>query len=408
MYLFHKRLIDMLIFMNLYLLLLCPINIVNSQLVNSQHFIQIPNSLKMSTQILTKKINLENNLEKHISIRDKISQVFPDTKVHAISVDYDETPSSNKSVIEYTLSSHGLSAAIFHAYNKHQHLRLTPDDIWLTIAQGVSQHINYNAEKFRYSFVNHEGKKEIGVMVDDILYHDDSYIEGNWPEAVNRLVVATDRAVEKIDIKSILECDFSTTTKNSLTASRIVLLDMVKAYFSYKMYFLCGIPKVTLDGTLEDWTKLQEKVIKLRQLNLDMDFWLDRLDPVVWKLVETYKGKVDEKFWAKIVSSATFGSGGSSIIGGWMSAFYPYKRNGDKITADFSVETDDFPDGRVVVPFTTDTNLRLKFIAGFLGAQQKTLENSNEIVVSPVIGWAVIDDKGDDNKTTNTDLYEPI
>src|SRR6266516_1528731 len=113
----------------------------------------------MSTQILTKKINLENNLEKHISIKDRISQVFPNTNVHAISVD-DETPSRNQSVLERTLTSHGLAAAIFHAYNNHQHLRLTPDDIWLTIAQGVSQHINYNAEKFRYSFVNHEGKKK--------------------------------------------------------------------------------------------------------------------------------------------------------------------------------------------------------------------------------------------------------
>ena len=63
-------------------------------------------------------------------------------------------------MLEYTQTSHGLAAAIFHAYNKHQHLLLTPDDIWLTIAQGVSQHINYNAEKFRYSFVNHEGKKK--------------------------------------------------------------------------------------------------------------------------------------------------------------------------------------------------------------------------------------------------------
>ena len=80
-------------------------------------------------------------------------------------------------------------------------------------------------------------------------------------------MVQTDQAVEKIDIKSLLECDFSTTTKNSLTASRIVLLDMVKAYFSYKLCTMCGIPKITLEGTLEDWEHLQEKVIELRRLN---------------------------------------------------------------------------------------------------------------------------------------------
>ncbi|PKC05201.1 hypothetical protein RhiirA5_486144 [Rhizophagus irregularis] len=213
------------------------------------------------------------------------------------------------------MTSHGLAAAIYHAYNNHQHLLLTPDDIWLTIAQGVSQHINYNAEKFRYRFVKHKDKEEIAICIDGILYSKNSRLEGDWPEAINRLVVKTDEAVEKIDIKSLLECDFSTTTKNSLTASRIVLLDMLKEYFTYKGYSRCGIPKVTLEGTLEDWIKLQEKVIQLRQLDLDMDFWLDRLDPVVWKLVETYKGNVDEEFWSKIISKDSFGSGPTVLVG---------------------------------------------------------------------------------------------
>src|SRR5436853_7178683 len=83
----------------------------------------------------------------------------------------------------------------------HQHLRLTPDDIWLTIAQGVSHHINYNAEKFRSRFVNHEGKEEIFIFAGDILQMKDSHLEGDWPEVVNRLVVKTDQAVEKIDIR---------------------------------------------------------------------------------------------------------------------------------------------------------------------------------------------------------------
>ncbi|RIA99470.1 hypothetical protein C1645_747329 [Glomus cerebriforme] len=310
---------------------------------------------KMSTQILTKKINLENNLGEHILIEDGISQIFPDTKIHAISVNYDENPSNNKSILKNTMTR-GLAEAIFHAYNNHQHLRLTPDDIWLTIAQGVSHHINYDAEKFRSRFVNHE-------------VHRNFRLKGNWPEVVNRLVVKTDQAVEKIDIKSLLECNFSTTSKTSLTASRIVLLDMV-----------------TLEGTLEDWTKLQEKVIRLRQLDLKMDFWLDRLEPVIWKLVETYKGEVDETFWAKIISLQDYGSGGQTIVNGWITAFYPYSKDGTKLENNF-IKPYDIPDGRVAVPFTTNTGLNLKFVAGFFGVQQKTLDNSNEIAVSPIIGW---------------------
>ena len=71
---------------------------------------------------------------------------------------------------------------------------------------------------------------------------------------------------------------------------------------------------------------------------------------------------------------------------------YADKINGTKIHYN-SIEPSDIPDGRVAVPFKVDSDLYLKFVAGFLGAQQKNLENSNELVVSPIIGWSVIDDK---------------
>src|SRR5207248_7572161 len=98
------------------------------------------------------------------------------------------------------MTSHGLAAAILHAYNNQQHLRLTPDDIWLTIAQGISHHINYNAEKFRSRIADHEGenKKEISIFAGDILHYRNSHLEGDWPEVVNRLFVKTAQAV-KID-----------------------------------------------------------------------------------------------------------------------------------------------------------------------------------------------------------------
>ncbi|RIB26887.1 hypothetical protein C2G38_1896745, partial [Gigaspora rosea] len=226
--------------------------------------------------------------------------------------------------------SNGFAAAIIHAYNYHQHLRLSPDDIWLTISQGVSRHINYNDGKFRRNFVKHEGQETVSIVGDDILSFNpnENTLEGNWPEAVNRLVRETDKRVEKIDLAQFLECDFSTTTSSSLTASRIVLLDMVKAYFKYNIGFCCGIPKVTLEGTLEDWTKLQEKVIKLRNLNLELDFWLDRLEPVIWKLVYTYRGEIDEDFWSKIINMQCYGSGGQAKINGWIAAFFPYDRTG--------------------------------------------------------------------------------
>ncbi|CAG8839299.1 38001_t:CDS:2, partial [Gigaspora margarita] len=48
-------------------------------------------------------------------------------------------------------------------------MKKAPYDVWLTIYQGISQHINCNAENFRNRFVKHEGQKELVIGVDDIL-----------------------------------------------------------------------------------------------------------------------------------------------------------------------------------------------------------------------------------------------
>ncbi|CAG8570727.1 39410_t:CDS:2 [Gigaspora margarita] len=328
-----------------------------------------PTNNTRSTQILTNKIELDNKINTHISIEDHVAKRFRKHKIYAVSSQFDDT---KKTVIKRLSCPNGFAAAIFHAYNYHKHLRLSPDDVWLTISQGVSQHINRNAEKFRNRFVKHEGKKELII----------------GPEIINEIVAAVDENVEKLDLRDLLECNFSTTTPNSLTASRIVLLDTVKSYFKYTCVTMCGIPKVTLEGTLEDWMKLQEKVANLRKLNLELDFWLDRLEPIIWNLVAIYRGEIDEDFWGRIVRiDKVFGSGGdsSTYISGWMINFFPY-------SGDHEVEVEDIPNGIVGVPFTLDGK-KLKFIAGFIGANQEVLEDSDgESVVSPVIGWSVVDD----------------
>ncbi|RIB08687.1 hypothetical protein C2G38_2210977 [Gigaspora rosea] len=304
-----------------------------------------PTNNTRSTQILTNKIELDNKIDPHISIKDQVVKQFFIHKVFAVSSQFDDI---KKTVIEDPSCSNGFAAAILHAYNYHKHLRLSPDDVWITISQGVSEHINRNSEKFRNRFVQHEGKKKL-INVADIISGDT--LEGNWPEAVNRLVTEADKHVEKIDIKNLLECNFSTTTSNSLMAS------------------------LTLDGTLEDWMKLQEKVVHLRKLNLELDFWLDRLEPVIWNLVATYRGEVDEDYWGRIVNiNKVFGSGGGIFVSGC------------------EVKVQDIPDGIVGVPFDVDET-ELKFIAGFIGANQEFLEGSDgESVVSPVIGWCITDD----------------
>ncbi|CAG8751810.1 11245_t:CDS:1, partial [Cetraspora pellucida] len=103
----------------------------------------------------------------------------------------------------------------------------------------------------------------------------------------------------------------------------------------------------------------------------------------------------DEDFWSRIISEEEYGSGGQAKINGWISAFFPYDRAGNALHSN-SLDSEDIPDGIVEVPFVTivfDLELPMKFVAGFIGTTQEILENlGSESVVSPVIGWAVVDD----------------
>ncbi|CAG8603411.1 166_t:CDS:2 [Ambispora leptoticha] len=113
-----------------------------------------------------------------------------------------------------------------------------------------------------------------------------------------------------MDLQKTLECDFSTSTTAEKTASRVILLDALKQYFNYGIRIRC-------------------------------DFWLDRLEPVIWKLVATYRGEIDEEFWSKH---------DNQWCNGWES-------------------------------FDTQLDLDLNFSAGFLGARQELVGSGDDAEV---------------------------
>src|SRR5262245_19707154 len=53
---------------------------------------------------------------------------------------------------------HPLAGAVHLAFSEHRPLRLTPDHIWLTIAQGFAHHVNNNSEALRPRLFNFQDK----------------------------------------------------------------------------------------------------------------------------------------------------------------------------------------------------------------------------------------------------------
>ena len=288
----------------------------------------------------------------------------------------------------------GFVGAVYRAYNEHRHLILSPDDVWLavTTAFGLFMGVEENAEMMREKFVDFEGKVKLVVAGTGNIY------SANWGRIMNSMSDLIEKNT-KGDTRKWLEPDFSTTTPVCRTVGQVVLMGVMKHYFEYKVMFLCGIPKVTLEGSLEDWKKLQQKISHLGSFGVDcLSHWSGLLGYVLQKMVDSYEGKVDTDFWSRIVTRESYGSGGQSRISGWINVFMPFSDKGVYKLSKAKPQSfewgttpdNDIPPAAVEVPVEIDDNGR-EYKTIFYGGLIVCLYNPDEDSIRPAVDWAMVD-----------------
>jgi Domain of unknown function (DUF4419) len=201
---------------------------------------------------------------------------------------------------------HPLLSAVGRAFADHRPLVLSPDAMWLTIAQGVAQHVRLRAEHLRPRLVGHAGRRRLSVEVEGSMPLD----AGALRDAVEMFGKLLDAEVGNADL---FECDFSTSTDVERVAARIVLLDAYSPYFTLWMICVCGIPSITLSGTVEDWQKIRARVDVIAGFGLQT--WCRSLAPIADQFVRAAAGNVDTGFWQRIYSPAD-AYGGDHRLGG--------------------------------------------------------------------------------------------
>ena len=311
----------------------------------------------------------------------------------------------------------GLISAIHSAWSNHCPLVLTPDMIWLAIAQGFANHVNENAEKLRHLLVEHEGRKTLEVRRDD-------FVKGSpnnpWPEAFDSFSEQIRRNVGD-KTHSTLTPTFSTTGPVERAAAQVVLMNTFKQYFVYEMICICGIPEITIEGTPEDWALLRDKALSLAEF--DLHWWTDHLKPILSQFVAASSGTIDTFFWRRIYHH--YGSEGYApgpFVTGWVLALFPYV-GGRELSRNkfldlwqrkepsshqmignafhFGAKANDvepgvyhncFPPGVVSTPFIWKGlcgETAMNFFAGFMAVSQ----DPASLALRPEIGWAVADEK---------------
>jgi hypothetical protein len=285
-----------------------------------------------------------------------------------------------------TFGSHSFISGMREAYWHHRPVTLSPDMIWVLIAQGFSHHVNANAEALRDRIVDFKGKKEL-VCEFDVT----SIGQIDWEKAVDSFSVKIAENT-KSDIAEIIKADFSTTTQVERIASEITLMSAVKDYFVFTVSIMgCGIPYVVLEGTPEDWQRVYDKAMQLR--DYDLGWWIDELEPVLRQIVASSKGEIDNSFWMnmfRIHTKEVYGS--PECLNGWMAKFYPYNRYEERLPMDtlYLDDIDRLPDEMVKVDVRvfnemTGKETFVELWAGFVGLAQ----NNENYMLTPKMGWMV-------------------
>lgn len=216
------------------------------------------------------------------------------------------------------VDTHPLIAATDLAYSGHRPLILSPDMIWVTILQGLAQHVFNNPEQHRSKLVSHSGKQAMSIRIPKLV---EGSPENLWDKIIAQFSEEMQRRLGSSYARFI--SDFTTTGPLELTACQVALMDLYAPYFDYQMMGVCGIPQITLEGEVRDWKNLRKKIETLR--DFDLDWWLAELRPIFDHFVRAAEGDVDRTFWQNIHKNET--QYGATRINGWMVRLIPYVEN---------------------------------------------------------------------------------
>ncbi|MEM9454475.1 MAG: DUF4419 domain-containing protein [Myxococcota bacterium] len=283
------------------------------------------------------------------------------------------------------LGVHPLVGAVHLAFDLHLPLELSPDHVWIVLAQGFARHIRLHADALRHHFVQHEGNKTLTV-------HRDDFVKGDphnpWPEVFDGFSAQLREHLGKRH--DLVVANFSTTGALERAVSQLVLMEAMERYFEYEVATLCGIPRVTLTGTPADWQSVRERARVLSEFGLA--WWTDHLMPVLDGFVAAAEGKVDREFWCGMYKQID--ESGGPYITGWIQRLFPYLLDDDKepyrnsLVETTMVTSTEFPGGLSRTPFRwtyLGQPFDMSFIGGFIGVEQEPTSGT----VTPQLGWAI-------------------
>lgn len=222
---------------------------------------------------------------------------------------------NNENYVLLDPAKNGLVETTYRAFTAHQPLTLGPDEVWLVVCQAAAKHVEKFPEESRRALVAFEGKQLLVVDAPHL-------VRGGNPDQWSSVFAGFSNKIAEFlgKKRDLFDPTFSTTTWVEKVAIQVQMMAALAPYFDYKAMTMCGIPRVTLLGTVEDWEAIHTRAQAFREF---MPAWaVDGITFATGHLVASAKGHPDMEFWQNFFKTR-FGSGGTPI-GGFVNAFFPY------------------------------------------------------------------------------------
>ena len=251
---------------------------------------------------------------------------------------YSTQPKPPNRLIEYTsktkslgFEAYGMNGLLFtvtKAYSDHHPLTLKPCDIMYAISSALASHIKQNADSLKQHFSNQEEKYKIKI-------DRDGFVKGSqtndWFGVFDEFATLVGKTVLDTELIGLMQTKFESTTRKSMAARNITIMNAMSPYCSYQMSTKCGIPQITLRGSTEEWEKVRKFANYLRKY--DLNWWIDELDKVLEQFVavttDIQDDEIDVDFWNNMVKKHN--ESGGPYYNGWISVFFPYLGSNDNL-----------------------------------------------------------------------------
>lgn len=341
---------------------------------------------------------------------DKVAEVFKPRDRQIFSVDslgagkdarfIQGSPNLTDNKESIYLGNHSFVHACSLAYSQHHNLIIRPEDVWIAIITQFGTYVDNNAEKLRDRFVDFQGKKELEVRSAGTLF------TAQFGPLSRLMEEQIAKNIKDPSVREWVVPNFSTTTPVDRVVGSVLLMATMQKYFGYKFSFCCGLPSVTLLGTVDDWKEIRHRADRLVEFDAgdnQMKKWSNMLLPVLDEFVSTASGNVNKDWWNRIAFHVGGGSG-PTWLSGWITVFCVFNDSknwigdshdyrsymGDSARSEWIyIDTKDIPKGYLSVPVTVDDNGTVYKTEMYAGHVVTRIVDDGTTLV-PQLDWCMI------------------